>query len=105
MYAIFTNGGKQYKAEKGKYLKIEKMKEKCGKNVIFNSILMIKKNNKTYFGTPIIDKSNIEATIVTHKKGKKIQIIKFNRRKHYKRKMGHRQLITIIKIQKINYNI
>ncbi|WP_343189322.1 50S ribosomal protein L21 [Buchnera aphidicola] len=101
MYAIFINGGKQYKAKKGKYLILEKINKEKGSKIILKNILMIKKKKKIFIGKPILLKSLIKATIISHNKKKKIQIIKFKRRKHYKKKQGHRQPYTKIQINNI----
>jgi large subunit ribosomal protein L21 len=104
MYAIFSNGGKQYKVKIGQTLKIEKINTKIGKNIQFNEILLIKKNKEIFLGNPILKNTIVEAYVFNHGKEKKINIIKFNRRKHYKKKQGHRQNYTIIKIKNIKLN-
>ncbi|CAL4322328.1 50S ribosomal protein L21 [Buchnera aphidicola] len=104
MYAVFMHGGKQYKVKIGQTLKIEKIKKKVGKIISFHNILFVKKNKKIFLGNPILKNTTIQAFIFNHGKAKKINIIKFNRRKHYKKKQGHRQRYTSIKIQNINLN-
>ncbi|QCI26050.1 50S ribosomal protein L21 [Buchnera aphidicola] len=98
MYAIFEYGGKQYQAQPGKTIRLEKIECAIGKNFNINNILMIVKNKKVTIGTPNISKSSIIGTIVQHGRKKKIKIIKFKRRKHYKKQQGHRQYFTDIKI-------
>ncbi|CAL4322279.1 50S ribosomal protein L21 [Buchnera aphidicola (Periphyllus testudinaceus)] len=101
MYAVFVNGGKQYKVKIGQTLKIEKINYNIGKTIKFNNVLLIKKEKKIFFGTPILKNTYIKAKIFSHGREKKINIIKFNRRKHYKKKQGHRQNYTSIKIKQI----
>ncbi|CAL4322233.1 50S ribosomal protein L21 [Buchnera aphidicola] len=104
MYAVFSHGGKQYKVKIGQTLRIEKINSKIGKNIKFKNILFIKKDTDFFLGTPVLKNATIQACVFNHGKEKKINIIKFNRRKHYKKKQGHRQHYTSIKITKINLN-
>ncbi|NIG99289.1 MAG: 50S ribosomal protein L21 [Buchnera aphidicola (Periphyllus acericola)] len=101
MYAVFINGGKQYKVKIGQTLRIEKINENVGNIIKFKKILLIKKKQKTFIGNPILKDAVIKAKIFSHGREKKIYIIKFHRRKHYKKKQGHRQFYTSIKIQSI----
>ncbi|QJC32283.1 50S ribosomal protein L21 [Enterobacteriaceae endosymbiont of Donacia versicolorea] len=103
MYAIFDSCGKQYKVIQGQIIKLEKIKGKIGDNIEFKNILMIYDKNKINIGTPIIIGAKIIAELILHGKENKIKIIKFRRRKHYKKTQGHRQLFTNIKIIKIQY--
>ncbi|MCW5197575.1 50S ribosomal protein L21 [Buchnera aphidicola] len=102
MYAVFINGGKQYRVQIGQILRLEKIHYEIGKIIKFNNILLVKKNKKIFLGQPILKNTVIKACIYKHGKEKKINIIKFNRRKHYKRKQGHRQNYTSVKIIDIN---
>ncbi|CAL4322551.1 50S ribosomal protein L21 [Buchnera aphidicola (Chaitophorus populicola)] len=102
MYAVFMNGGKQYKVKIGQILRLEKINHKIGKIIEFNTILLVKKNKEIFLGQPILKNTVIQACIYKHGREKKIHIIKFNRRKHYKKKQGHRQNYTSIKITNIN---
>lgn len=102
MYAVFINGGKQYKVQIGQVLRLEKINCKIGKIIKFKNILLIKKNKKIFLGQPILKNTVIKAYICRHGREKKINIIKFNRRKHYKKKQGHRQNYTSIKIINIS---
>ncbi|QJC32683.1 50S ribosomal protein L21 [Enterobacteriaceae endosymbiont of Donacia dentata] len=103
MYAIFDSCGKQYKVIQGQSIKLEKIKGKIGDNIEFKNVLMIYDKNKINIGTPIIIGAKIIAELISHGKENKIKIIKFRRRKHYKKTQGHRQLFTNIKIIKIQY--
>ncbi|NIH16568.1 MAG: 50S ribosomal protein L21 [Buchnera aphidicola (Periphyllus lyropictus)] len=104
MYAVFINGGKQYKVKIGQTLRLEKINSKSGSLINFNKVLLLKKNNKTFLGNPILKNTIVQAKIFSHGREKKIQIIKFNRRKHYKKKQGHRQNYTSVKIINIKHN-
>ncbi|QJC33083.1 50S ribosomal protein L21 [Enterobacteriaceae endosymbiont of Donacia semicuprea] len=101
MYAIFESCGKQYKVIQGQTIKLEKIKGKIGNDIEFKNVLMIYDENKISVGNPIIIGAKIIAKLILHGKEKKIKIIKFHRRKHFKKIQGHRQLFTNIKILKI----
>ncbi|QJC37533.1 50S ribosomal protein L21 [Enterobacteriaceae endosymbiont of Donacia thalassina] len=105
MYAVFDSCGKQYKIIQGQTIKLEKIIGKIGDKIEFKNILMIYDKNQFNIGKPIIPGAKIIAQIILHGKNKKIKIIKFRRRKHYRKTKGHRQLFTSIKILKIKYSI
>ncbi|XBC38018.1 MAG: 50S ribosomal protein L21 [Buchnera aphidicola (Floraphis choui)] len=102
MYAIFAHGGKQYKAKKGQIIKLEKINYISGEQIKFKEILMISDKNEITIGKPILLDSFISANVVSHGRNKKINIIKFNRRKHYKKHQGHRQFFTKVLITNIH---
>ena len=100
-YAIFQTGGKQYQALEGKTIGIEKLDAREGESVIFKDVLLRKTGEaaievgKPYLSTPI------KATIVKHLRGPKLIVFKFKRRKKSMRKQGHRQPITVVRIDSI----
>lgn len=102
MYAVFLFGGKQYRVNTGKIIKVEKIDKKLGDQIQFDQILIIVKNKNIQFGQPYVKNSFIKAVIIAQSRSKKINIIKFRRRKHYKKQQGHRQFFTKIKIQEIS---
>ena len=101
MFAVIKTGGKQYSVESGKTLKIEKIDGKKGDNCIFKDVLIIADASKQTLGTPIIEGASVEATIVEQIRDKKIIVFKKKRRKNYRRTKGHRQYLTVLKINKI----
>ena len=101
MYAVFKKGGKQYKVSEGETLKIEKLEVEPGKKVTFNEVLMIADGENVQIGSPLVDKASVEAKVISQGKGKKVNILKFKRRKHSMKQQGHRQLFTEIQIGKI----
>ena len=101
MYAVFKTGGKQYRVSEGETLKIEKLDVEPGKKVTFNEVLMIADGENVQVGLPLVDKASVEAKVISQGKGKKINILKFKRRKHSMKQQGHRQLFTEIQIGKI----
>ncbi|BAP58684.1 50S ribosomal protein L21 [Candidatus Tachikawaea gelatinosa] len=105
MYAVFKNGGKQYRVKEGQTIRLEKISDDIGNVVKFDQVLMYSKNDQIFFGNPLLKNSFIKATIISHGKNKKIRIIKFRRRKHHRKHQGHRQNFTEIKITDIKYTI
>ncbi|QJC33900.1 50S ribosomal protein L21 [Enterobacteriaceae endosymbiont of Donacia provostii] len=101
MYAIFDSCGKQYKVIQGQNIKLEKITGKIGDEIEFHNILLIYNENKLNIGNPLVQGGKIIGKIISHGKNKKIKIIKFRRRKHYRKTQGHRQLFTNVKIIKI----
>ena len=101
MYAVIKTGGRQYKVSEGETLKIEKLEVEPGKKIIFNEVLMIADGENVQVGSPLVDKASVEAKVISQGKGKKVNILKFKRRKHSMKQQGHRQLFTEIQIGKI----
>ncbi len=98
MYAVFTTGGKQYKASEGDVLRIEKLDAEKGSTVEIDQVLMVGEGGDVRIGAPIVEGGKVTAEVVDHGRGDKIRIIKFKRRKHHMKQMGHRQYYTEIKI-------
>lgn len=101
MYAVITSGGKQYRVREGQTLKLEKLTAEVGSKVDFNEVLMLVNGDDIQIGKPFIKNTKVVASVVEHGRGKKIHIIKFKRRKHHMKRMGHRQDYTEVKIEKI----
>ncbi|MDF1590242.1 MAG: 50S ribosomal protein L21 [Desulfobacterales bacterium] len=102
MYAVLSTGGKQYKVEEGDVLRIEKISGDVGASVSFDKVLMFSDGEKVRVGTPLIDGISVSGHIVEQDKAKKILVFKYKRRKNYRRKQGHRQPFTAIKIDSIS---
>ena len=98
MYAIIATGGKQYKVSEGDVIKVEKLDGAVGTTITFDQVLMLRKDEKTEFGTPILENCKITGEVLAQERDKKIEIVKFRRRKRYLRHQGHRQYITRVKI-------
>ncbi len=101
MYALVEIKGKQYKAVEGTLLKVDKLSEEEGKKVEFNSVLMTSKDDNIQVGTPFVNGVKVTATVESHVKDKKVVVIKFKRRKNYRRKQGHRQQYSVIRVNEI----
>ena len=96
MYAVIATGGKQYKVTQGETLRVEKLDGEEGSTITLDNVLMVADGDKVEVGTPTLDKASVTAKITAHGRGKKVEIIKFRRRKHSRRQMGHRQSYTEI---------
>ena len=101
MYAVIKTGGKQYKVAQGTTLKVEKLEIEPGKKVTFAEVLMVADDDKVQIGTPFVAQASVEAKVISQGKGKKINILKFRRRKNSMKQQRHRQLFTEIQISKI----
>jgi large subunit ribosomal protein L21 len=101
MYAIVDSGGKQYKVQEGEIVKVEKLSGNIGDTVSFDKVLMFSDGEKVNMGLPLLKKTAVEGHIVEQGKNKKIIVFKYKRRKRYRRKQGHRQQFTAVKIDSI----
>ena len=102
MYAVVKTGGKQYKVTQDEYLKVEKLEGNEGDTIELDQVLMIADGDKLKIGSPMLDGGKVTATILSHGRHKKVEIMKFRRRKHHQKRTGHRQYYTEIKITGIN---
>ena len=102
MYAVIQTGGKQYRVEEGTTLKIEKLELGEGDNIEFDKVLMVGAGSDVKIGQPFIDGSKVTATVKSQGRHKKVKIIKFKRRKHHMKQMGHRQYFTEVQITAIS---
>ena len=98
MYAVIVSGGKQHRVEEGEVLKLEKLDGASGEKVAFDKVLMVGEGESVKIGTPYVKGSQVTAEVINQGRGKKIQVIKFNRRKQYRKQQGHRQWFTEVKI-------
>lgn len=102
MYAVIKTGGKQYRVAEGDTLRVEKLGVEEGGDVEFDQVLMVANGDDVKVGAPLIDGGKVTATVVANGRDKKVKIIKFRRRKHHRKQMGHRQSYTEVKITGIN---
>lgn len=101
MFAILKTGGKQYKVAQEEKLLIEKIDGNIGDEVVFNDIIMINDNGKTEIGSPLVKDAAVVAEVIKQTRGPKITIIYKRRRKNSRRKQGHKQDLTLVKIKNI----
>ena len=101
MHAIIETGGKQYKVTEGDTLFIEKLNAEAGEAVTFDKVLAVLGEDKATFGAPVVEGAKVSASVVKNGKGKKVMIFKYNPKKGYRRRQGHRQPYTKVQIEKI----
>lgn len=102
MYAVIETGGKQYRVQEGDTIVVEKLDVAVGEKVTFERVLMISDGDTVKVGTPVVESSNVYGTVVEHGKGEKVVIFKYKAKKDYRKKQGHRQPYTMIKIEKVS---
>ena len=101
-YAVIRTGGKQYRVTSGELLRIESLKGDVGSQVEFSDVLLTANEGSVQVGTPLVAGASVTAQIVGHGKERKIIVFKKKRRQGYRRKQGHRQHFTAIRVQNIN---
>jgi len=104
MYAVVSSGGKQYKVQKGEILRVEKISGDIGAPVSFDKVFMFSDGENVNIGQPVLENVSVNGHIVEQDKAKKIIVFKYKRRKRYRRKQGHRQQYTAVKIDSIENN-
>ena len=102
MYAVIMTGGKQYQVKEGDILNVEKLMVEAGSTVDFDQVLMISGEEGTKIGNPVVEGAKVSAEVIEHGKAKKIVVFKYKAKKGYKKKQGHRQPFTKIKINSIH---
>jgi len=102
MHAIIVTGGKQYKVSEGETLFIEKLPVEAGDTITFDQVLAILDGDNATIGAPTVAGATVEASVVKNGKGKKIRIFKYNPKKGYRKRQGHRQPYTKVEIKKIS---
>ncbi|MGK2888154.1 MAG: 50S ribosomal protein L21 [Candidatus Malihini olakiniferum] len=98
MYAVFQSGSKQHRVSKGQTVRLEKLDIVTGEVVEFKQVMMIANGEEIKIGVPFVDGGKIKAEVVAHGRGEKVTVVKFRRRKHYRKQAGHRQWFTDVKI-------
>jgi large subunit ribosomal protein L21 len=103
MYAVIQTGGKQYRAEPGKTIQVEKLPGDAGTAVVFDQVLLVSSGDgaNVTIGKPTVPGAKVTAQIVAHERGDKLVVFKFRLRKNYVRRNGHRQDLTTVKIAEI----
>ena len=102
MYAIIADGGRQYKVEEGQELDIDLRNAASGDEITFDQVLAVSSDDGTKIGQPVVEGATVTAEVLSEVKGEKIYVQKFRRRKDSKRRTGHRQQYTRIRIAKIS---
>jgi large subunit ribosomal protein L21 len=102
MYAIVATGGKQYRVKEGEKLRVEKLNAEAGDTVELDKVLLVGEGEDVKVGAPYLDGAKVTATVAANGRGDKVKIVKFKRRKHSRKQMGHRQAYTEIEITGIS---
>ena len=102
MYAVIVSGGKQHRVTEGEVLKLEKIEVETGSAVEFDKVLLVANGEDVKVGAPVVAGAKVTAEVVAHGRHDKVTIVKFRRRKHHMKRMGHRQWHTQVKITGIN---
>ncbi len=101
MYAVVKSGGKQYKVQEGDSIRVERLDAEEGESIKLADVLMVADGEAILIGAPLVKDAAVDATVKTHGRGPKIKVVKFRRRKHHRKQMGHRQAYTELKITAI----
>lgn len=101
MYAVIKTGGKQYRVSPGDLLKVEKMTGNVGDSIAFDKVLLTSDGEDVNLGNPYLEDVKVTGQITAHGRDKKVIVFKYKRRKGYRKKRGHRQDFTLIKIENI----
>lgn len=103
MYAIIETGGKQYQVEEGKSIFVEKLNVEEGAKISFDRVLLVSNDGDIKVGSPVVEGAKVEGTVEQQGRGKKVIIFKFKAKKNYRKKKGHRQPFTKVKIESITF--
>ena len=102
MYAVIETGGKQYRVQEGDVLNIEKLNVSAGDDITFDRVLVLSDGEKVQVGTPIVEAAKVFGTVVENGKAEKVIIFKYKSKKDYRKKKGHRQPYTMVKIESLS---
>jgi large subunit ribosomal protein L21 len=102
MFAVIATGGKQYRVTEGDIIRVEKLAGAEGDSVEFDRVLMLGEGDSVKVGAPLVEGGKVTGTVRSQGRGEKITIIKFRRRKHHRKQMGHRQSYTEVQITGIS---
>lgn len=98
MYAVIVSGGKQYRVSEGQSVKLEKIEAETGASIDFDKVLLVADSDKVSVGQPVVTGAKVTGEVIAQGRHKKVKILKFKRRKHHMKQMGHRQWFTEVKI-------
>ncbi len=104
MYAVIETGGKQYRVQEGDVITVEKLNVAAGDDITFDKVLLLNDGEKVQVGAPIVEAAKVFGTVVENGKGQKVIIFKYKAKKDYRKKQGHRQPYTMIKIESLSAN-
>ncbi len=102
MYAVIVSGGKQYRVSEGDVVRMETLGVEAGAPVEFKDVLLVKTDDKTLIGTPLVQGATVRGTVAANGKGDKVLVFKYKKKKQYRRLRGHRQRHSEVRIEKID---
>ena len=102
MYAVLETGGKQYKVQAGDEINVEKLGIEAGQEVVFDKVLVVGEGAEVKIGAPYVEGASVKGTVVGNGKGQKVIVFKYKSKKDYRKKRGHRQPYTTVKIDTID---
>jgi large subunit ribosomal protein L21 len=101
MYAVIKTGGKQYRVSPGEEVKLEKLPGEIGDPIAFDKVMIVSDGEDVQIGKPYLENTSVVGRVMRHGKRRKIIVFKYKRRKNYRKKRGHRQLFSMVKIEGI----
>jgi len=101
VYAVVETGGKQYRVEEGQVIKVERLPQSTGDELELDRVLLVAKGEDVLVGRPLVEGARVRATVVGEGKNKKRVVMKFRPKQRYRRKLGHRQPYTLLRIEEI----
>lgn len=101
MYAIVETGGKQYRVAEGQIIDVEELSAPEGEKISLDRVLMVADGSDVRVGTPLVEGARVEATVLDHARARKITVFKYKPKIRYRRKSGHRQSYTRLRIERI----
>ena len=101
MYAVIMSGGKQYRVSEGDLIRVEKLEAELGAPVEFSNVLLVKTDDETFIGQPLVEGASVTGTLESQGKDEKILVFKYKKKKQYRRTRGHRQQHSEVRIEKI----
>lgn len=101
MYAVIETGGKQYRVQSGDVISVEKLPVSAGDKVTLDKVLVFSDDKTVKIGTPYVESAKVETTVVENGKGDKVIIFKYKAKKDYRKKKGHRQPYTMLKVESL----
>ena len=102
MYAVIMSGGKQYRVSEGDVVRVEKLETEVDTSVEFTNVLLVKTDEKTYIGSPLVAGASVGGVLQAQKRADKVLVFKYKKKKQYRRTRGHRQRYSEVRIEKIN---